>query len=244
MYPALPVGPLRLQTYGLGLLLAFFFTTWLAARRAPRRGVQADHLYNLSFNGLLAGLVGARLAHGVAYFSVYRHDPLQLLSLSPGALLPAGGVVAALVVAAWYTRRQRLSLPVLLDIVAPAMLIGLAVVNVTAWLAGRDLGLATTWPWGMSLFGVRRHPVALLNAALLLLLAATVLRYERQKKYPGELAWVTLFGYAAVQVFLTGLRAENGPVIEGWRVAQLVAWAVMVTCGMVLSRHADRANRL
>ncbi len=81
MFPTIPIGPLRLQTYGLTLLLAYLVGLWLAARLARRRGVDGDHVYNLGFYALLVGIVAARLGHAVAYFEVYRVDPVQIVWL-------------------------------------------------------------------------------------------------------------------------------------------------------------------
>ncbi|HSN75643.1 MAG TPA: prolipoprotein diacylglyceryl transferase family protein [Anaerolineae bacterium] len=68
MFPTIPIGPMRLQTYGLALLLAYMAGMWLAARQARRHGVDSDHVYNMGLYALLAGIVAARLGHAIAYF--------------------------------------------------------------------------------------------------------------------------------------------------------------------------------
>ncbi len=239
MFPTIPIGPLRLQTYGLTLLLAYLAGLWLAARLARRRGIDGDHVYNLGFYALLVGIVAARLGHAVAYFEVYRTDPVQIISLSPGALLLLPGLAGAAVMAAIYIRRHRLPAAAMLDVLAPGVLLALAVASLGAFLAGRDLGAVSTWPWAVELFGVRRHPVALLQAAALLALLGLLLWAERkQAPRSGQTALMALFGYAAIRLFLEPLRAESVMVGDGWRAVQLAALVVVLLSGWSLGRMA------
>lgn len=239
MYPTLPIGPLRLQTYGLALLLAYLAGLALAARQARRHGLDGDHIYNLGFYALLAGIVAARLGHAVAYLEVYRTDPLQLLSLSPGALLLAPGLLGAVAMAALVIRRYRLPLATTLDALAPGLLLALAVASLGAFLAGRELGALSDAFWAVELFGVRRHPLALLQALALLALLALLLWTDRRSALrPGQVALMALFGYAALRLFLEPLRAESLLAGDGWRITQLAALAVVVLSGWLLGRNS------
>jgi phosphatidylglycerol:prolipoprotein diacylglycerol transferase len=239
VFPTIPIGPLRLQTYGMTLLLAYLAGLWLAARLARRRGVDADHVYNLGFYALLAGIVAARLGHAVAYFEVYRVDPVQIVSLSPGALLLLPGFAGAVAIAAIYIRRHRLPAAVMLDVLAPGVLLALAVASLGAFLAGRDLGALSTLPWAVELFGVRRHPVALVQAlALLALLGLLVWADRKTARRPGQMALLALLGYGAIRLFLEPLRAESAIIGDGWRAVQLAALVVVVLSGWLLGRMA------
>lgn len=239
MFPTIPIGPLRLQTYGLFLLMAYWAGLWLAARLAPGRGVERDHVYNAGFYALIAGLVAARLGHGVAFFQVYRNDPLQILSLSPGALLLLPGLLGALLVLAWYTWRHRLPWRGLADALAAGALLALAVAAVGAFLAGQRLGTLSQLPWAVELFGVRRHPTALVEALALAGLLILVLGLDRREARPaGWLALVSAFGYATITLFIAPWYAEGVVVGEGWRLAQLLALGVVAVSGWLLSRMA------
>lgn len=239
MYPTIPIGPLRLQTYGIFLLLAYMAGLWLAARQARRQGMDGDHIFNLGFYALLAGIVAARLGHAVAFLEVYRTDPLQLLSLSPGAFLPLPGLLGAVAVAAFYMRRHRLPAAATLDALAPGIVLALAVASLGAFLAGNQPGALSELPWAVESFGVRRHPAALYQAAALLGLLALLLAAGRRNALrPGQLALLGLFGYATVQIFLDPLRAEGLLIAGGWRATQLAALAVVVVSGWLLGRLA------
>lgn len=241
MFPTLPIGPLRIQTFGLALILGYMSGLWLAARRGPRHGIAGDHLYNAGFYALLAGLATARLAHAVAYFEVYRADPLQIVSFSPGALLPAPGLLGGLAMTGIYLRRHRLSPVNFADAAAPGVLLALTVAGLGSFLAGRSLGAVSQAPWAVELFGVRRQPAALMEAAAAAGLLALLLWLDnRQRLRPGQPALLALFGCAAIRLFSEPLHAESVVVGDGWRLAQLLALAVIAVSGWLLSRTAQR----
>ena len=246
MIPTLPIGPLRLQTYGLVALLAYFLGTALAARlarRGPDGRVYSDHVYNASFYSLLAWFIAARLGHAVAYFPAYRNDLGAIFALSPGAFLPAAGVMGVALALFLYVRRYRLAWGLLLDYLAAGSLLGLALLAVGAFLAGRDPGISSAAPWAVEWFGVRRHPVGLYQAAALLALLATLLWRQRQGTWrPGDLALRALFGYAALRLFVEPLRAGGPFVGDGWRAGQIAAWAVVALAGYWLARRASSAG--
>lgn len=242
MYPTIPIGPLRLQTFGLFLILGYIAGQWLAARQARRHGLDPDHIYNAGFFALLGGLLAARIGHVIAFVEVYRADPLQVLSLSPGALLPVAGLAGALLVLAFYV--WRLGLPPLqvTDSLAPGVLLGLAIAAVGGFLAGRSPGVPSDVPWAVESFGVRRHPVSLYLALATLAWLAVVLWADRQSRPPGWITLLAIFGYAATVLFLAPLAADALIVGDGWRVTQILALVAVGASGWLLARMAGQEH--
>lgn len=237
MFPTIPIGPLRLQTYGLFILAAYFAGLWLSARQARRHGVEGDHVYNAGFYALIAGLVAARLGHAVAYFEVYRTDPLQIISLSVGAFLLLPGLLGALAMLAIYIRRHKLSPVQIADILAPGVLLGIVIAEIGGFLAGRSLGTVSSLPLAVEQFGVRRHPVALIEALATLALLVLLLWIDRNRSpKPGQLVLMAVFGYATFTLFLEPLRTGSPITGDGWRLTQIVALVVIAVCGWLLGR--------
>ena len=114
---------LFLPTYGFlfasAVLLAWF---WLQ-RRARSVGVSDEHSFNMSFYGLLAGIVGGKLLLILVDWRVYLLHPSEILgTLRAGGVL-LGGVLAGAATFTFYVRRHGLPLLKLVDAaVAPVAL--------------------------------------------------------------------------------------------------------------------------
>lgn len=244
VFPTIPIGPLRLQTYGLFLLVATFAGLWLAARQARRHGIDGDHVINAGFYALIVGLVVARLGHAVAFFEVYRTDPLQIISLSAGAFLLLPGLLGALAMVAIYVRRHGLSPARMADSFAPGVLLGIAIAEIGAFLSGHSIGTVSSVPWAVEQFGVSRHPAGLYVALAALALLALLLWVDRTRDLrPGRLALLAVFGLAIIVLFVDPLHAASPLVGGGWRLPQVLALAVVAISGWLLGRTAGERRK-
>jgi phosphatidylglycerol:prolipoprotein diacylglycerol transferase len=152
MLPILQIGPLALPVPPFSLLLALWLGLSLAEKFAPRRSIPADALYNLTFTGLVAGLIGARLGTIFQYPNAFIESPLSLVSLNPGLLDPFAGFAAGLIGMLVYGQYARLTLWATLDALTPllaVMAVGFAVAHIAS---GEAFGAETSLPWG-STFG-------------------------------------------------------------------------------------------
>jgi len=222
MLPTLQLGPLSIQTYQLALLLAAWAALAVGAGAAQRLGLDGDHIYNAGLYGLLAGLVAGRLGHVVAFWSAYRAHPLEIVGINTRAFLLWPGVIGALIVAGWYVWRHKLPWAAVLDAVAPGALVGIAIVDLGALLAGRDVGAPTNVPWAISLWGVQRHPSQVYELLAALITLGGVLWMLRTRDRRGAVAWVAVLGYGLSRWLLEPFRAESVTVLGGLRVAQIV----------------------
>ena len=103
MYPLVEIGPLRLSSGGLLLLVSIIVGGWLVGRVARARGGaqlarQADDCF---YPVLIGAAVGARLWYGLFNLDLYSRNPGMFVALRvgdfawPGALL--GGLLAGYV---------------------------------------------------------------------------------------------------------------------------------------------------
>jgi phosphatidylglycerol---prolipoprotein diacylglyceryl transferase len=228
MLPTLQIGPLNLQTYPLALLLGCWVALAVGAWAARQTGLDGDHIYNAGIYGLLAGLVAGRLAHVAAYWTAYRDQPLEIIGLNAGAFLVWPAVVAALAGAGWYVYRHKLPVAAVLDAFAPGLLVGLAIFDLGALLAGQTLGAPAALPWAISIWGVTRHPVQVYEALAALIAAGATIWVLRMHRRPGTAAWVALLGYGLSRWLLEPFRAESILAPGGFRAMQLLGLAAVL----------------
>ncbi|MCB9135273.1 MAG: prolipoprotein diacylglyceryl transferase [Anaerolineales bacterium] len=231
MLPILQLGPLALQTPGLILILGLWLGLNLAEKNAHRHHVHPDNLYNLTFTALIAGIVGARLAYIARYSSAFIASPASLFSLNPGLLDPFGGIAVGLLAALIFGQRKKLAFWPTLDALTPVLTV-MSIAFALANLASGDaFGAETTLPWGIELWGAKRHPAQLYEAlaagCILLLLWPARGVIARRISAPGAIFVLFLALSAGAHLFLEAFRGDSAILPNGWRIAQILAWFLL-----------------
>lgn len=227
MLPILQIGPLAIQLPGLFLLAGVWVGVSRMDREARRLKLDAEALSNLVLVGLVAGVLGARLAYALRYLDVYLADPLSLLSLNPTTLAAPEGVLIGLLVAAGYAGRRGLPLWPTLDALTPGLAIFSIAVGFSHLASGDAFGAASDLPWAIELWGAQRHPSQVYEVLLggLILFAVLELRGRLQAGGAVFLSWLGLT--ATGRLFLEAFRGDSLIVLESFRSAQLGSLGVL-----------------
>jgi prolipoprotein diacylglyceryltransferase len=229
MLPILNVGPLAISLPGLIVLLGLWLGLSLAERHAARFGVKTSQLYNLAIVTLVAGMIGARLAYVIRYPQAFGDSPLSILSPNYSLLDPWGGLALGLIAALIYAQRASLPFWPALDALTPMLAVMAIAVSLAQLSAGTAFGAPTTLPWGVELWGARRHPTQIYQA----LVAGLILAYL----WPGRAGWMgrtpgryflTFLALSAgARLFLEAFRGDSELLPGGLRQAQALAWLVL-----------------
>jgi len=166
------VGPFQVRYYGLvfaATLLAGFFL-W---RGQMLRGGHSRKLADgFLLWGVVAVVVGARLAHCLFYEpGRYLADPLAILRFWEGGLASHGATVALVIALAWYARRHRVPVLEAMDRFTFSAAAGAAGIRLGNFLNSEIVGRATDLPWAVRFVHydqgvVARHPSQLYEFAL------------------------------------------------------------------------------
>ena len=146
---SLPFLNISLNSYGLMMVLGFMCALFLARRLSLKLGENPEHITNFGVYALLAGAVGARVFHVLHNWSHYRDNPLEVFAIWNGGLEFLGGFLAAMVVMVVFFRRKKLSICKYLDILAPALMLGLCFGRIGCFLSGCCFGAPCELPWAV-----------------------------------------------------------------------------------------------
>lgn len=141
-------GRLPIFGFGMMLCLAFFAGTWLAQRLARREGLDVDRLMDLSLWIFIGGIIGARLLF-LARNRDQFNGPLDFFKFWQGGIVFYGGVVTAVLVFLFYTRRYQMPAMRVLDVLAPAVALGIAIGRLGCLMNGCCWGKPSELPWAI-----------------------------------------------------------------------------------------------
>ncbi len=249
MHPRLfQFGHFAIPTYGAFTALALVTALFALRYFARRMGLDANRVWNLGLIAILVTLVATRLLLVAVDFHGFARHPFWVLGLtaSHATWVAAIAVAVGAGAAVLYALAEGLPILRVLDCVALAAALAIALNRVGAFLAGLDYGLPDTHAWGVvytSLIatfwygtpsGIRLYPVQMYEAAASLLVFIILARRLPRRAQDGELWGAWLFFYGAAGYFLAFYRAVDQ---TQWALRQPVAIAMVVVSAAFLLRR-------
>jgi len=110
---------------------------------------------SLCFHLFVAGIIGARLFYVVEYWPQFRRpSPIDtmgaILNVTQGGLVVYGSLIGALAGGLWFLRRNALPLLATADLLAPSLVLGLALGRIGCLLNGCCYGGLCDAPWAVT----------------------------------------------------------------------------------------------
>ena len=157
---------LPIRSYGTMVLLGVVVGLAVAVRRARQIGLDSEYIFSLAFWIIFCGIVGARSFYVVEYWENFLRPSPQapqfwptlgaVLNVAQGGLVVYGALLGAVVGMAgfWWKYRRMLQkhgvgLLVLADLVAPSLMLGLALGRVGCFLNGCCYGGPCEAAWAV-----------------------------------------------------------------------------------------------
>jgi phosphatidylglycerol:prolipoprotein diacylglycerol transferase len=136
------LGGEAITSFGVFMLFAFLTGGYVIRAGMREMGEDPDKAWDLVFMGVVGGILGAKLYYVLLNYETLISDPRRLL-LSRGGLVWYGGFLLATAFVIWEIKRQKLPLPKMADIIAPALALAYAVGRMGCFLVGDDWGRPT-----------------------------------------------------------------------------------------------------
>ena len=121
MLPVLSLFGLAIPVPAFTILIGIWVGLSLAEKHASRHKINAEDLYNLAFNALIAGVIGGRLTFALRNLNAFTANPGSLISLNFGLFDPFGGLVVGVLAAIIYGQRKEMRFWPTLDALTPAL---------------------------------------------------------------------------------------------------------------------------
>lgn len=136
----IPLG-IAIRGYGVCLTLAILAAVGLVFRRSSQVGLDLDRMFTLCFSMVIVGILGARIFYVVQKWDQFQFVNLpqflvSIVDMTKGGLVVYGSLFGAFLVLALAPRILKLPTRLVLDVVAPAMLLGLAIGRIGCLMNG------------------------------------------------------------------------------------------------------------
>jgi prolipoprotein diacylglyceryl transferase len=149
-------GPLTIHMYGLMLLIGIAACIWLTGIRWVRWGGDWDLIFRVAVWGVAFGILGARLYHDVTSWDEVPKTWWGWAAVWEGGLGVWGGILLGVLAGAWIVRRSGNSVRLMLDAVAPGLLLAQGIGRWGNWFNQELFGKPTSLPWGLKIDATHR----------------------------------------------------------------------------------------
>ena len=213
---ALAVGPFSVHWYGLCYAAAFLCGMWLLPRLLPLRSLTLTERERekLFFSVFLGVILGGRIGYVLLYgFSYYVQHPEEIIAVWHGGMSSHGGFIGVAIALILFSRRHRLSLLLLVDVLTVPLAIGLFFGRLGNFINGELYGTVTDLPWALSFPGIEglRHPTqiyAMLKDACIAFVCFVLLARTRGKAQRGVPTALFLCLYAVLRFIVEYFRDQ------------------------------------
>lgn len=240
-----------LPWYSVTMVSAIVVAILLALREEKRRGLPKDTVIDLALWLIPCGIVGARLYYVAFTWDLFRSRPLAILEIWKGGLAIYGALIAGVLAALVFSRRRKLCLFTLVDMVVPGLALAQCIGRWGNYFNMEAYGLPITDPaWQFFPAGVLIpengqpvwHMATFFYESLWDLGVFIALQSLRKHcRRPGDLTCWYVVLYGAGRLIVEGLRMDSLMAADGSaRISQLVSVAGCLAVFALLCAYALR----
>ncbi len=221
------IGNFPIRAYGLVISLSIILATGAGYFFAKKEGKGYEkHIVDLGIYCGIAGLLGARL-WDVFFFDwdYYSNHLSELLAVWQGGMAIQGGVLLGVLTGVFYCHQHQLDTLHLMDILAPAIILGQALGRCANLLNGDAFGAPTGSSFGLlypeTTLAFRTYgsqplwPAEVWEGQLDMVIFALLLMFRCTKHAKGQCFALYVFLYSAARFCLEFLRGDYTEKVLG-----------------------------
>ena len=255
--------------YGILVVTGMIAGLFIMGREAKRLGEDEDKYWDMGIIMLIAGVIGARIFYVIFEWEHYKNNLLSIFNLRQGGLAIYGGIIGAMIAVFIYGKIQKISFPLMLDCIAPGLLIGQIIgrwgnffnrevfggytnnilamqLPVTAVREQSEI-TAQMWEHVTNLGGtdfVQVHPTFLYEGLWNLGVFIILWLYRRHKKFDGEVFLLYLIGYGVGRFWIEAMRTDQ-LLIAGTNlpVSQVISVVFVATALVIIVKQRINSKK-
>lgn len=241
----LDLGFIKIYWYSITMLLGVVAGIVVAFLEIKRKKIDIKKFQDMAFYAIIFGFIGARIYYVLFNLDYYIANPTEIIMVWHGGLAIHGGIIGAVIAIYIYCKKHELSFIEMLDICAPALLIGQIIGRWGNFFNSEAHGGIVSRSFlesihlpnfiieGMNIGGVYYHPTFLYESLLNLVCFIILILLRRNKKIRlGTITGIYFIWYSIVRFFVESLRTDS-LMLGSLRMAQIIS-IVLFIIGIVL----------
>ena len=245
---AISIGPIKIYWYGIIIALAMLIGISLATKEAQKLGLEEDTMVNMALWAIPIGFIGARLYYVLFKWDYYIQNPSEIIAIWNGGIAIYGGLIAGGLAVYWFARRKKMTLTLLLDILAPSVLLAQSIGRWGNFINQEAHGGAVSRQFletlylpefiieQMNINGTYYHPTFLYESlwSLLGFILLIILRNQKGLLRRGEVALSYVIWYSFGRFFIEGMRTDSLWIGDIMRVSQMLSLVLFISAIILL----------
>lgn len=251
---AISIGPIKIYWYGIIIALAMLIGISLATKEAQKLGLEEDTMVDMALWAIPIGFIGARLYYVLFKWDYYIQNPSEIIAIWNGGIAIYGGLIAGGLAVYWFARRKKMTLTLLLDILAPSVLLAQSIGRWGNFINQEAHGGAVSRQFletlylpefiieQMNINGTYYHPTFLYESlwSLLGFILLIILRNQKGLLRRGEVALSYVIWYSFGRFFIEGMRTDSLWIGDSMRASQVLSLVLFISA-IVLWIYRRRA---
>lgn len=234
------IGPFHIHGYGLMIGIGIIVAFMVASKRAEKKGMNGDLVFNAGFFGLIGGIIGAKVMFYLTEIPSILEDPSILWDFANGFVV-YGGIIGGSLVAYIYCRMKKIEFLPVIDLVVPSIALAQGFGRIGCFLAGCCYGRQTdAWygvifpEGGLAPAGVALIPTQLISSIGDFLLAFFLIFFARKKRNRGVITGMYFLFYAIGRFLIEFLRNDPRGNVGMLSTSQFIAIFMAVAAILLL----------
>lgn len=247
---------LPVRGYGVMVLLGAAAGVALATYRARRSGIDRELIWSMAFWLFIGGMIGGRAFYVVEYWhdkfraDSFRETLLRVLNFPEGGLVIYGAFIGGVIAVFGFIRKHGLPTLATFDLIAPSLMVGLALGRIGCFLNGCCYGGPTSLPWAVrfpagsppyadqatsglidagAASSLPVHPAQLYSAITAALIGWVLWSYYPLRRRDGQVIGLMLALYPVSRFLEEMIRTDEPAVFgTGLSISQNISLAVFV----------------
>lgn len=220
---------LDIRWYGILIGLGFILAIFLCYKRAPKHGIESEHILDFAVWMIPFSIIGARVYYLIFEWEYYSGDFKKMLDIRSGGLAIHGGLIAGIIVAIFVCKHYKINFIELADVVLPTVALAQSIGRWGNFFNSEAHGGPTTLPWAILVDGEYVHPTFLYESLWCFALFIFLIWLDKRRSFPGQLACLYGMLYSLERGLVEQLRTDS-LMIGPFKQAQILSFCVFVFC--------------